>query len=114
MLKAEIQVIHDGLSKLSSKLRKEASKAVKSAADDGSKIAKQFAPVDTGELQSEIHREDEDELTSSTVSATDHSLFQEFGTVHQSGTPYMTPMSEVMRPKFISRMSKIAENAAGG
>ena len=112
MLKVEIQVIHDGLSKLSSKLRKEASKAVKSAADEGSKIAKQFAPVDTGELQSEIHREDEDELTSSTVSSVPHSIFNEFGTVKMSPNPYMTPMAEMMRSKFIQRMSDIPEQSA--
>lgn len=114
MIKVQVQVISDNLSKLPANFRKEAGKGVKASTQEGVVIAKRNAPVDTGELQGEIHEEQESELTSNVVSSVDHAIFQEFGTIHQPGTPYMTPMAEVMRPKFIQRMSDIAEKAAGG
>lgn len=113
-MQVTLQVISNDLSGLSTRLRKEASKGVRDSAKEGTGIAKQFAPVDTGELQGEIHQEDGGELDSDVVSDTDHSLFQEFGTVKQPGTPYMTPMAEAMTPKFISRMSEVANKAANG
>lgn len=114
MFNVEIDIKFNDLPKLIPAIRREAQQVIAETVDEGVTIAQEFAPVDTGELRDEIHGEGEGDLAGSVVSSTDHSLFQEFGTRYQSGTPFMKPMSYAMKPKFIERMNGVVERAAGG
>jgi len=63
---------------------------VHEAAEEMAEVARQNAPVDTGELRDSIHVEDEGE-GSRVVVGTDHWIFPEFGTVDMAPEPYMRP-----------------------
>lgn len=114
MIKVELVVNYNNMPKLKSAMRQEADKAIKATVAEGVELAKKNAPVDTGALQDEIHGEDEGDLTGSVVSSIDYAIFNELGTVKMAPQPYMTPMAEVMKSKFIDRMSKVVESAASG
>lgn len=63
--------------------------------------AKEYAPVDTGRLRDSIQTTIEE--TGSTIVGTvgtdvEYAVFQEFGTIHQPGTPFMRPAFDEAKP----------------
>lgn len=62
--------------------------------------AKQLAPVDTGRLRASITEElsrDGGGLVERVGTDVEYALHQEFGTRHQSGTPFLRPALDVLR-----------------
>ncbi len=114
MFSVKTEIIFNKLPPLTPAILREARQVIQETVNEGVTVAQGFAPVDTGELRDEIHAEEESNLAASVVSSTDHSIFQELGTVKQSAQPYMIPMSEQMRSQFIERMNGVVERAIGG
>lgn len=68
-----------------------------SAAQSTVTIARELAPVLTGELKSKIRQTEfatEDNLGVAVESGAEHSLFVEFGTVNMDAQPFLTPAFE--------------------
>ena len=75
---------------------------VKKAALDIESNASNFAPVDTGTLKASIQAQPTDNpLTYTVGTPVEYAPYQEYGTVHQSGQPYMRPAVERVRRPFI-------------
>lgn len=114
MFGAQVTIVYNNLPKITPALRREVSKVIKNSVEEGIQLAKDNAPVDTGALRDEIHAEDVSDLAGSVVSAIEYAIFNELGTVKMAPSPYMTPMAEVMRPRFFSDMADAAKVAARG
>ena len=81
--------------------------AVRKAAFDIEAQAKSRAPVDTGNLRNSINANGHGaEYRVDSPAA--YSIFQEFGTRHQPGTPYMVPAAEHVKPALIAALKRIA------
>lgn len=80
----------------------------------GVKLAKIYAPVDTGELRDSIEgavdRMAQVVVISLTATA-GHASHQEYGTVSQSGKPYLRPALQAMAPMVIKRVSSAWDRA---
>lgn len=85
---------------------KAAAVVAKTAADvEGA--AKAFAPVDTGYLRSSIQAQSTGQLSAVINAGADYAVFQEYGTRYQTGTPFMVPAAEQVRPAWIAAMGQI-------
>lgn len=69
--------------------------------------AKIRCPVDTGALRASIHGEMTGETSGQVGTNILYSVFQEYGTVYQAGTPYMTPAAEAERRHFMRKMQAL-------
>jgi hypothetical protein len=66
-------------------------------------MMKEDAPVDTGELEDSIGVDiTGDELTF--YAKAEHAAHQEYGTVHQSGTPFFEANAKRAQDKFVKRL----------
>jgi HK97 gp10 family phage protein len=68
-----------------------------SAAASVETIARELAPVDTGNLKANIKQTEfatEDSLSVAIESGAEYSLYVEYGTVHSSAQPFLTPAFE--------------------
>lgn len=79
---------------------------VRKAALDIEANAKSFAPVDTGTLKASISATHTGPLTSIVGTPVEYAIHQEYGTVHQSGQPFMRPAVERVRPRYIEAFAK--------
>jgi phage gpG-like protein len=69
--------------------------------------AKIKCPVDEGNLRASIQTEMEDDTSGVCYTNVEYAPYQEYGTVYQAGTPYMTPAAEGERGRFTAAMSKL-------
>lgn len=85
---------------------------VAEAAIDCQSLAKTFVPKDTGTLARSIGAEPENAEQTVWVVGTnvEYAPYVEFGTVHMAAQPYMTPASEQVRPRFISRLENVVKD----
>lgn len=94
-------------------LRRNASTAVRKALADIEKLAKQKARVDTGAMRDEIHQEPASlgpmDTVGEVVSSKEYGPYNEFGTVHMSAQPYMTPAGEEVKPQFMAAMRQLGK-----
>ena len=75
---------------------------VRKAALDIQSNAQDFAPVDTGNLKGSIQAHESDSpLTYTVGTPVEYAPHQEYGTATQSGTAFMRPAVEKVRPRFI-------------
>ncbi len=74
---------------------------VRKGAFDVQGRAQDFAPVDTGNLKSSIFAAELDALRWIVATVVEYGPHQEYGTVNQSGTPFMRPAAERVRPAYI-------------
>ena len=79
---------------------------VRKAALDIESNAKSFAPVDTGNLKASIAMTETGPLTAIVGTNVEYGPHQEYGTVNQSGTPFMRPAVERVRPRYIEAFAK--------
>jgi HK97 gp10 family phage protein len=84
-----------------------AAMVVAKTASDVETAAKGFAPVDTGYLRSSIQAESTGQLSAVINAGADYAVFQEYGTRYQTGTPFMVPAAEQVRPSFLAAMGQI-------
>jgi HK97 gp10 family phage protein len=66
--------------------------------------AKQLAPVDTGLLRNSIHAEMKGPLKATVGTNVEYAEYQEFGTRHQKGTPFLTPAFDEEVSKFTKQV----------
>ena len=69
--------------------------------------AKVYSPVDTGRLRNSIEHHMEGDDTVVIETNVEYGVYQEFGTVYQSGTPFMRPAGN----NHISEYKSIIESA---
>ena len=74
---------------------------VRKGALDVQANAQEFAPVDTGNLKASINAQELDALRWIVGTVVEYGPHQEYGTVNQSGTPYLRPAAERVRPHYI-------------
>lgn len=128
----EMIVIYDLLPEMAEKLGKALDQAVRKAAFDIQAHAQAAAPVGpTGFLKNSIYVATHEESTYGSVQAPEegqtllpevekpkehqaalavgasYAVFVEFGTVHMSARPYLTPAAEFVRPQFIAALAKM-------
>jgi HK97 gp10 family phage protein len=82
----------------------------KSALDIGI-LAEQLVPVDTGRLKATITPEVNEATLTASVTAGDsldpnYGVFQEYGTVHQSPQPFMTPAAQQGEQIFADNLAE--------
>ena len=114
MLSASIDVRFDKLPRLSAAMHQRAADAVESAARECEGWAKIFVPVDTGATRNSIDAQPEagDDLTWVVAPHTEYALFLELGSHGRAARPFMAQAAEATKPRFLSEMSKIVEEAA--
>lgn len=70
--------------------------------------AKVFAPIDTGFLRNSITAERSgDPLTWFVNVGAEYGIHQEFGTVYQTGTPFMRPAVAKMSDAFVNNVAAV-------
>lgn len=89
-----------------SKAVEQSIKVTKNHAEEGKKIAKQFAPHDTGFLKDHILTKHEG-MISRIESQAGYSGFLEYGTRFMSAQPYMNPMLKYIQPKYRLSMERV-------
>ena len=92
--------------RLKAELERGGGEIVRKAALDIEGNAKTFAPVDTGTLKSSIAATNTGPLSAIVGTPVEYAVHQEYGTVHQSGTPFMRPAVERVRPKYIDAFAR--------
>jgi HK97 gp10 family phage protein len=78
------------------------------------RLAKQFAPVDTGHLRNEIHTDQSGDgrfgaLEVSVVSSTPYSIFVERGTSRMAPRAFLGPALDRVAPEFIADCEALAD-----
>lgn len=76
------------------------------------RMAKRFAPVDEGRLQTSIRFEfiRQGEL-GRVFTDVEYAAFQEFGTSRMAAQPYLGPAARIENPKFLKALAKILQVA---
>src|SRR5690242_610786 len=90
----------NNLPKIASRLQRALPQLVKRTAFRIEGRAKQLAPVDTGLLRNSIQTQIEGPLKATVGTNVNYAQYQEFGTRHQKGTPFLTPASDEERADF--------------
>lgn len=93
---------------VTAKIRANAALAIAKGATDIEAHAKALAPVDTGLLRNSIHSEQKGELEWEVESPVHYSVYQEYGTSRMAPQPFMTPASEMVRPKLAEAFRRLA------
>lgn len=81
----------------------------------GVAIAKQYAPVETGELRDSIEgavKKMAKVVIIQLKAGADHAPHQEFGTIYQSGKPFIRPAMNALAPMVVKRVSDAWDRAA--
>ena len=93
--------------RLRAELIRGGSPLVRKAALDIESHAKTFSPVDTGNLKASIQAQPRENPLSWTVGTpVEYAPHQEYGTVNQSGTPFLRPAVERVRQPFIDAWAR--------
>jgi HK97 gp10 family phage protein len=79
---------------------KEIANITQATAKDIEFNAKRLAPVDTGYLKDHIFTDPIDKFTYRVISPAPYSVYQEFGTRFQPGTPFMYPAFRIARKTY--------------
>lgn len=82
------------------RLERACAEAAKASAQQGAALAREFAPVDSGELRSSIHAR-ANGLQASVSADAGHAVMVEYGTRCMAASPFMLPMARQMRAAFI-------------
>jgi HK97 gp10 family phage protein len=69
--------------------------------------AKQLAPVDTGLLRNSIQTTIDSPTKATVGTNVEYAPYQEFGTRHQKGTPFLTPAADDEQKNFEKNVSDI-------
>lgn len=85
---------------LSERMRRNIAEELNSGAESAVSLAKQLAPVATGNMRDSIEQTEQanaDNLRSVIESPADYSAFVEYGTVNMEAQPFFTPAFESAR-----------------
>ena|ERR1051326_525959 len=97
----------NNLPRISSQIERALSAAVRKAAFAIEAEAKTLAPVDTGMLRNSIQTDIEGPLKATVGTNVEYAAYQEFGTRHQKGTPFLTPAADAEEKRFESELGEI-------
>lgn len=88
--------------------------AIEKAAFDIEATAKQLAPVDTSNLRNSIEAEPEpgSDIGWRVTAHAEYAVYQEFGTRHQPGTPFLIPAADAVTPSLQAALRQILGNRA--
>lgn len=95
------------LPRIASRIDQALSQLVKKAAFRIEARAKQLAPVDTGLLRNSIQTNVDGPLKASVGTNTEYAAYQEFGTRHQKGKPFLTPAADETKKEFESEIRNL-------
>lgn len=90
---------------LAARLNRAAAQAVLDSARQGALLARENAPVDSGELKKSIHAEGGG-LSASVKTGADHAVMVEYGTSRMAPQPFMLTMARDMRSRFIRNVRR--------
>lgn len=102
-----------GLEALTEKLKDGANlddikKVVKLNGSEMHRKTQRYAPVDTGHLKREVKNYIEDDgFTAKTTSEAEYSVYQEYGTRYQSGTPHIRPAFHEQKEQFKRDLNRL-------
>lgn len=86
----------------------------KALVEAGVKLAKRYAPVDTGKLRDSISGS-VDQMMEAVVLrlevGVDYGIHQEFGTIYQNAQPYLRPALRDLEPQIVKRTVKAYNDA---
>lgn len=85
---------------------------VETQTDAAVSLMKQLAPVDTGYMKESIHKVEETNFGGATASKgikidAPYWVYVEYGTVHMSAQPFVTPALESVRSSFVMEAERI-------
>lgn len=113
MFNVAVQTIFNKLNAFPALLKKNAVNQAQQSAEDCAQIARSLVPVDTGALRDSIKVVKDSELGWAVEVGDDEAVgyahFVEYGTVHQSALPFITPASEQTRSPFLLNMGEVPE-----
>jgi HK97 gp10 family phage protein len=114
MAKATISVKVDvaGLDRYGSVAQVALADAVQAEAEAIAADAADRAPVRTGALKASIRADQEDGFNWTVHDGVSYGQYQEFGWVHGSPQPFLTPAVETARTRFPERIAATLEDAA--
>lgn len=88
------------LPRIASRIEKALSQLVRKHAFGIEARAKQLAPVDSGLLRNSIQTDIKGPLKATVGTNTEYASYQEFGTRHQKGKPFLTPAADEQKKEF--------------
>jgi HK97 gp10 family phage protein len=88
-------------------LRRQVEEVVGDGAQDMAVIARQLAPVDTGELRDSIAAFRNTRLNWVVGAAATHARFVEYGTSRSAAQPYLRPAAEAVKPRLMKRLRRM-------
>jgi len=88
------------LPRIASRIEKALSQLVKKHAFGIEARAKQLAPVDTGLLRNSLQTKVDGPLKATVGTNVSYAEYQEFGTRHQKGKPFLTPAADEQKKEF--------------
>lgn len=88
-------------------LERAGAEAVYASARRAAKIARELAPVDSGELRGKIDAQMLDGACGAVVSRAEHAALVEYGASRTPAQPYMRPMARQMRHEFVREMRRV-------
>lgn len=98
-------------------IREAARTEVKAALDYGVALAKQFVPVDTGELRDSIKATklvgNQYGVKGEITATAGHALYVELGTVNMRAQPYLRPASDIAFRNFSKKLADHVKNLSG-
>lgn len=107
------------LAELKAKLPNIAIRIVEKHTDAAVSLMKQLAPVRTGFLRDSIHKVEQPSEQQGLVASrginigAPYWIFVEYGTVHMSAQPFVTPAMENVRAGFIAETTRIIQEEFG-
>lgn len=105
-----IRVTKNDFARISRELRPRLRDAINETALDVETLAKQRAPVKTGNLRRSLHTAPAAEELRATVGTNvEYARFVEYGTSRMGPRPYLTPALESNRPRFVDRLARAFE-----
>ena len=104
---ATIEIVFDHFPQLAAALPEAVGEIVQETILGIETQAKIKVPVDTGALRASIQSEMTGETSGMVSTNLEYSVFQEYGTVFQAGTPYMTPAAEAERRHYMRKMTDL-------
>lgn len=103
-LRLTVRVLSNKFGKIAKQLQPAADAITDEVLAEGLAYARSIAPVDTGEHRDSLGTEREGPGAGVLYAGAPHSIFLEWGTVHQAAQPTLIPASEFMRPLMLARM----------
>ena len=104
---SQVRALAADLTKASTSAQLKAGQVVRKAGADLERIAKQRAPVDTGNLRNSIGTTAHSPTSVEVGPTASYAAYVELGTYKMAAQPYMGPATDAVEPLFVAAMEKI-------